>query len=140
MMPRRHPTTGRDDGFTLVEVLVAFTIVTILLSGVMKLFSAGLFAAERARTYNEALLLAESSLDQVGTAVALRDGDVTDRVDERFTRRIRISRRPEQPSNQTRSAAPPKFIPYDVAVTVTWQSGLRSGAVTLESVRLSSSR
>jgi general secretion pathway protein I len=132
----RRRTAGRDEGFTLIEVLVAFTIVTILLGAAMRLFSNGLSAAEQTRTYSEALLVAESSLDQIGTAIPLTDGETTDRVDDRFTRRIRILRRPDERPNQPRSLTPGKFALFDVAVTVRWTSGWRSAEVTLQSVRL----
>jgi general secretion pathway protein I len=129
-------TAGRDDGFTLIEVLVAFTIVTLLLSGIMKLLSTGLTAAQQTRTYSEALLLAESSLDQLGAAIPLADGETSDRLDDRFTRRIRILRRPDERQNQPRAINADRLALYDVAVTVQWRSGWRTSEVTLQSVRL----
>jgi general secretion pathway protein I len=134
MMRRR--TKGRDEGFTLIEVLVAFTIVTILLGAAMRLFSTGLSAAEQTRTYSEALLVAESSLDQIGAAIPLADGETTDRIDDRFTRRIRIQRRADERPNRPRSLTIDKLALFDVAVTVQWRSGWRSAAVTLQSIRL----
>ena len=132
----RRRTKGRDEGFTLIEVLVAFTIVTILLGAAMRLFSTGLSAAEQTRTYSEALLMAESSLDQIGAAIPLADGETTDRIDDRFTRRIRIQRRADERPRQPRSLTADRLALFDVAVTVTWRSAWRSAEVTLQSVRL----
>ena len=136
MMRRR--IAGRDEGFTLIEVLVAFTIVTILLGAAMRLFSNGLFATQQTRTYSEALLAAESSLDEIGSAIPLADGETTDRIGDRFSRRIRILRRPDERPNQPRSLTAGKLALFDVAVTIEWRSGWRTAGVTLQSVRLAS--
>src|SRR5919199_419290 len=101
---RRPGGRGREEGFTLIEVLVAFTVVTILLGAAMRLFSTGLSAADQTRAYSEALLVAESSLDQIGTSIPLADGENDDRIDDRFRRRIRIVRRADERPGQPRPA------------------------------------
>src|SRR5260370_22430505 len=74
----QQPADNRSSaGFTLIEILVAFTVATLLLGALYQVFSTGLRSSASAEHYADAVLLAESGLDAlVGTAVAL--GATTD--------------------------------------------------------------
>src|SRR5258707_8716331 len=70
MQAPQLPADNRSSaGFTLIEILVAFTVATLLLGALYQLFSAGLRSSASAEHYADAVLLAESGLDAlVGTA------------------------------------------------------------------------
>lgn len=53
------------DGFTLLEVLVAFVILALGLSVILRIFSGGLANAASADEYTHALLLAQSRLSEL---------------------------------------------------------------------------
>ena len=132
-------TRRRDDeaGFTLIEILVAFTIATLLLGALLQLFSTGLGAVGSAANQIEAALLAESTLEQVGTTEPLQDGVDDRRAVEGYVVRVTVRRRddllPPGPLG-------PPLLAYGVGVAVSWSEGLRRRSVVLETVRLGSPR
>jgi prepilin-type N-terminal cleavage/methylation domain-containing protein len=74
----------RRGGFTLLEVLIAFTICAIALTALMEIFSTGLRSAAAARTVATAALLARSKLATLGTEHAITPGETTGRLEGGF--------------------------------------------------------
>jgi len=71
--------TGRADGFTLVEMLVAFAILATASAVLLQVFGGGPRAAGQARSLRHATLLAESVLERVGGDILLAPGTVEGR-------------------------------------------------------------
>ena len=67
-------TWRRAAGFTLIEILIAFAILTIALVTLFRAFSDGLAATGRAESVSAAVLLARSTLERVGTEIPLQEG------------------------------------------------------------------
>jgi general secretion pathway protein I len=120
-----------EAGFVLVEVLVAFAVAAALLGLGFELLSTNLGALRRTGAYEQALLLAESRLEELSTgAPPAEDAGETD---DGFAWRIDAVRDPAAPS----SAKGPAL--YQVRVTVSWQQGLTPRSVSLASLRLTAS-
>lgn len=68
------PRRGLERGFSLLEVIVAFAILTLAMGAGMALLSQSLRNVGAARDYNQAVMLAESRLAEVGAGAALRPG------------------------------------------------------------------
>lgn len=131
-MSGRRGMRRRDEGFTLLEILVAFTVAALLLGAGMRAFSTDIAGVAQARARVEAVLLADSSLAEVGASIPLAEGDRVDRLDDGSTRRIVITRLPDpSPSSET-----PLVAPYGVALTVAWREAGREHSLTLRTVRL----
>jgi general secretion pathway protein I len=64
-------------GFTLVEVLIAFTILALALSALFGSFSSGLSAGLRAEDQSYLTLSGRSILSQVGASVDLAPGETS---------------------------------------------------------------
>lgn len=64
----------RQRGFTLLEVLVAFTIMAVALAALMQAFGSGLRSSEAAQDRTLLLARAENRLAEVGTAIPLQPG------------------------------------------------------------------
>lgn len=126
-----------DRGFTLVEVLVAFTVAALLLGVLYQVFSTGLRSASAAADYSTAVLLAESALETVGTQETLAPGQMRERVDRKYDRRVVVRPRPDL---LPAYAVNPAVIPYEVQVTVDWQNGRRPRSVSLTTLRLGAPR
>ncbi|HEX9490851.1 MAG TPA: prepilin-type N-terminal cleavage/methylation domain-containing protein [Stellaceae bacterium] len=126
----QQPADNRSSaGFTLIEILVAFTVATLLLGALYQVFSTGLRSSASAEHYADAVLLAESGLDAlVGTAVAV--GETTDRFGI-YERRTNIRARPDLGPSADQVAV----APYEIEVRVAWREGVRERAVLLSTVR-----
>jgi general secretion pathway protein I len=71
-----NPRFTRQRGFTLLEILIAFTIAALAMTALTKMFSQSLDITERAGGITQATLIAQSKLAQVGAAIPLQDGGV----------------------------------------------------------------
>ncbi len=74
---------GRNKGFSLLEILVAFSIMAVALGIVLTIFSQGVKNAGLSEDYNIAAQLAESLLAQTGVETRLElgrsEGEVLDK-------------------------------------------------------------
>jgi general secretion pathway protein I len=120
-------------GFTLLEVLVALVIVGLALGAIAGVFSNGLTAHETVSDAEAALAVADEQLALA--SAALRPGVSNGTYGGRFAWRATVApytdpsdRSPDAP------AALPKL--YSVAVSVAWQDGRHSRALSLSTLRL----
>jgi general secretion pathway protein I len=72
----------RAEGFSLLEVLVAFVILALVATSLFNLFAGSLANVGAADDYSRAVLVAESVLAEVGAARPLREGTRTGSVDD----------------------------------------------------------
>jgi general secretion pathway protein I len=129
-------TTSAPDtasGFTLIEVLVAFTIAALTLGALSQVFSTGIGAVARASTEKEALLIAQSSIESLGVGETLRPTDKTDDVDGKYMRRIVVRTRNERLSDMR---AGPQPVVYEAEITISWRETLQTRSITLQTMRL----
>jgi general secretion pathway protein I len=67
----RRQYAPRQRGFSLLEVLVAFVILSLVATALFRLFSGALVNASAADDYTRAVLVAESALTEAAAAVPL---------------------------------------------------------------------
>ncbi len=65
-------------GFTLIEVIVAFTILSISLVMVMQLFSAGLKASRASCDYTRAVIYAKNIMEEISGSPVQDSGEFED--------------------------------------------------------------
>lgn len=122
---------GGERGFTLMEVLVAFSILTVALGGLLLAFTNGLRTTERAVTISTATLQAQSLLEAVGKSIPVREGR-TDGILEDGSR-WRISMERYDTGESGTAAVVRTLFAFRVEVSVEWDDGR---SVTLTSLRL----
>ena len=63
-----------NNGFTLLEVLLAFVVFALSFTAVLEILSGSMRNTVRAREYTEAALIAQSVMDQLGLELPVEQG------------------------------------------------------------------
>ena len=123
----------REDGFTLIEVLVALAIIGLALGAVAGVFGVGLTAHETASAAETALAIAEEQLSLA--AATPHPGAANGVFANRFTWQATVApyRDPANKAADAPTAAPPL---YRIAVSVAWNDGRHMREVSLSTLRL----
>lgn len=120
-------------GYTLIEVLVAFMILALALTVLLRIFSGGLRNVSVSSDYARATLIAESQLAAAGLGGTLAPGVTHGEVDQRFQWTQSVAAYAPFPGY----AAAAKNLPaYEITVTVEWSHGDGTRSVDLATVRL----
>jgi general secretion pathway protein I len=132
---RRSPT-GRDSGFTLLEVIVAFAISALAVSILYEGAAGGLTATGTAAKIVEALSLAKSHLAAIGhgAPIAPQDDGGTDGGGYDWHLRIRpLSSREMNLSDSDRAndTKETSAVLYDILVTESWTENGHPHQVTI---------
>jgi general secretion pathway protein I len=115
-------------GFTLLEVLVALTILSMALGVLYQIFGTSLRSETEAERESEAVWVALSLLARVGTDLPAETGQISGDAGHSFAWALSMS-------PMTAPASAP-VLPIDVMATVAWTSGGVQHSVTLHSTRL----
>lgn len=78
----RQPYVRRARGFSLLEVLVAFVILSLVATALFRLFSGALNNASAADDYSRALLVGESVIAEAAATRPLREGTAQGTADD----------------------------------------------------------
>jgi general secretion pathway protein I len=133
MRSDRRQIAIRQSGYTLIEVPVAFMILALALTVLLRIFSGGLRNVSVSSDYATATLIAESRLAAAGIDIPLRPGETSGTEGERFEWTVSVQ--DYQPWPGYRSAAR-GLDAYRVTVTVEWPNGDNTRSVGLSTVRL----
>jgi general secretion pathway protein I len=123
----------RSRGYTLVEVLVAFVIMAMALTVLLRIFSGGVRNVAVSSDYAKAVLIAESRLATAGIDDTLAPGE-TDGIENGRFRWMRVVSDYE-PSTDYNSTVRGLHA-YHVTVTVSWPNGEKERRVELSTVRV----
>ena len=128
--------TMRDNGFTLLEVVVALAIAGLALVGLFRAGSGGLFAVDTAARVEEAVQRAQSHLAAVGRDAGLVEGETTGDDGGGFRWALRVS-----PLTARQSVAPDGVSPqtttlFNVEVAISWPGHEGDRSVALRTLRL----
>ena len=119
-------------GFSLLEVLVAFAILSVSLGVLLQAFATGLRNAGVAEDYTQATLYAESILAAYGREQPLSAGVREGPINERFSWRGAVSAYTENMPDPEKT----RMRAWRVSVQVFWRGLAQTRSVTLETLRL----
>src|SRR5690242_1235063 len=117
-MNERPQRSGPDSGFTLVEVLVALTILAIAMAVLLGILATGLDRQRRARDESDAMALARSVLAEAEGNAHLSPGDTTGQAPGGFTWRRTVA-----PYGSPDDREAWKTDAERITVTVAWANG-----------------
>lgn len=122
----------RQDGFSLLEVLVAFAILALSLGVLLQIFSKAMATTAISETYAQAVALAEGKLNAVGSEVPLEEGVHTGDPEQGMDWIVYV-----EPYQIVEWAADdPPFQPYRVTAVASWPSTSGTRRVALRTIRL----
>jgi general secretion pathway protein I len=123
-----------EKGFSLLEVLVAFSILALTLGVLLNIFGGGIRLAGVSDNTARAASIAQSRLAQVGMVEELTEGEIRGDFDERFRWIVRV-----QPYEVMDEEIDTENLPvqlYLVNVRVEWDDGGRQRSLALTTLRL----
>lgn len=106
-------------GFTLLEVLVAFAILSLSLAGVFQVFSGSLRAVRVGEEYAHATALARMRLAELGVAEWPTVGTLDGEDEEGYRWRVDVEEMRDAPV----TPGPTGLVPVAVVVSVEWGRG-----------------
>jgi general secretion pathway protein I len=130
---------GSQRGFTLLEVLVAFTLLALFFGALFQVFAAGLTLTRSGEAQSRAVLLAKSKLEEIGADQSIGPGshsgafDINDSDGPRYRWRAELARYSE---DELGPADRGELVPYRVALEVTWSADGGRRSVSLSSLVL----
>jgi general secretion pathway protein I len=122
---------SRQNGFFLLEVLVAFAILALSLGILLQIVAVGLRNTAVAEEYTQARLYAESLLTTLGRQPSEPQAMTEGQIDAKFYWRSTVV-----PYEEANLSPPPGLAPYRLVVEVYWQSARQPRSVRLETLRL----
>ena len=123
----------RARGFSLLEVLVAFSILALSLAVLMRIFSGSLNNATVARDQSAAIQIAQSLLAAAGTDSALVEGEQRGTHGEQFRWLLQVSPVEAETAGGTATGGQVPAELWELSAQVTWggSRGERERAVRL---------
>lgn len=124
---------SRQAGFSLLETLVAFSILALCLGVLLRIFGGGGRLAGLSDDRARAIIVAESLLAGVGVQTPLQPGESGGEVDGRYRWTLRVS--PYVPPGEPLPDQL-QFKPFWVELSVDWGEGGEFRSFTLGTLRL----
>lgn len=124
--------TNRQSGFSLLEVLVAFAILSMSLGVLYQAFSNSLRNVGASGDYSRAMIIAEARLAEAMADVPINEGSDQGEVDERYKWQLTVQR-----YEYDDEGISSQYTPYEVRILVTWRDGRHSREYELSTLRLS---
>jgi general secretion pathway protein I len=125
----------RHSGFSLLEVLMAFAIMAVAITIVLRIFGAGVNNAMVSEDYSIAVQMAESLLARTGTEIPLQPGETSGNEANKYQWLVNITQLTSTANtqgffqNQSRNQPPPPSPMFLVKVQVFWGDGDKDARV-----------
>lgn len=119
-----------DRGFTLMEILVALTVLALSFTVIMQLISGGLRAQRLSEDYRQAVYLGQAKMEEILLEQKLAPGVVQGNFPGNFGYEAKVT--PADFSGKTRSG----LFPFQIDLKVSWQEDRRERSLTLSTLHL----
>lgn len=110
----------RPEGFSLLEVLMAFAIMAVSITIMLRIFGSGVSNAALAEDYSIGVQMAESLMARTGVETVLQTGELEGREGGRYVWRVVVVELPKPQTSENSQPPPSLFL---VKVVVAWNDG-----------------
>ena len=110
--------SNKQKGFSLLEILIAFSILAISLGILLKIFSAGVNTAIVAEDYTAAVQIAESLMAKTGLESPLQPGEDSGTENEKYEWQVTVSPYVFNPDNLDETTITAAL--FKIKVLVSW--------------------
>ncbi|TAK62581.1 prepilin-type N-terminal cleavage/methylation domain-containing protein [Methylobacter sp.] len=117
---------NKQRGFSLLEILIAFSILALSLGILLKIFSGGVNTAGAAEDYTAAVQIAESLMAQTGVESPLQQGEDSGSENNKYHWRVSVT--PFQFVAEDLDVTAITAVLFKVKVTVNWGDNFSPGA------------
>jgi general secretion pathway protein I len=131
LLPIHTERSGGEEGFSLVEIVVALAILSLSLGILLSVISDGIRRADQAKRMDEAESMGQSLLARVGAELPLGQGQTTGEFGNGFHWRLTI----EAYGDRTDRMQQPLGA-YTISAEVLWNNGFEERSVVLKTLRL----
>lgn len=105
-------------GFSLLEVVVAFSILALTLGVLIQIFSRAVTTTSMSADYSRAATLAEAKLNALGLEIPLEAGSVSGETEDGFAWEVFV-----EPFELGEVDWQPTLLPYQVTAVASWDDG-----------------
>jgi len=125
---------NRQRGFSLLEILIAFSILALSLGILLKIFSAGINNAGVAEEYTAAVQVAESLMAETGAEAPLKPHQATGLEHDKYHWQVSVS--PFQFSAENLDVTTITAELFKIKVVVSWGEGAKAARRQVELITL----
>jgi len=125
--------SSRQQGFTLLEIMVAFVIMGLVVGTLLQLFGSAMRSVALADEYSFAVQVAESRMEAVGSEIKVEKTTVSGQ-EEGTAYKWAVAMQPIE-LDEKQEEFSLSIEPYQVTVIVSWNSEGKQRQFTLTSLR-----
>ena len=122
----------RNKGFTLIETLVAISILAISLVIILQLFSGGLKSSKLSDEYTRGIFHAREKMDEILLASDLTEGVINGQFDDGFKWRAEATHLDIKKENDIRLP----FRAFNINVDIIWDAGGHEKHFAIKAIKL----
>ncbi|MHB8908685.1 MAG: type IV pilus modification PilV family protein [Syntrophales bacterium] len=126
------PSRHLDRGFTLIETLIAISILAISLVAILQLFSGGLKSSTLSDEYTRGIFHAREKMDEILLASELTGGVITGEFEDGFKWKAEALPLDVQQAKDVKLP----FRAFNIKVDVMWDAGGHEKHFTISAIKL----
>ena len=131
---KAHPSS-RNNGFTLIEVVVALAILGVGLTVIIELFSGGLRLARASMEYTKAVNYARIKMEEIAVKPTVEEGTQEGESDDKtFRWQVGVKKVDLLSIDKSIDYKPPIEL-FQVKINVFWKSGSKERSTSIESLK-----